>query len=103
MNDRSTRLAWALAAATALAVAAAAWLAAAGRADTWIAVVVLAFVVATAATGVVLASRLPGHTVGWLLQASALAYALGSVAVAYLEVATTGGGLPVSPVVVWGR
>ena len=101
MTDRSTRLAWALAAATALAVAAAAWLAAAGRADTWIAVVVLAFVVATAATGVVLASRLPGHTVGWLLQASALAYALGSVAVAYLEVATTGGGLPVSPVVVW--
>jgi len=84
------------------ALVAVVWLTGLAHADTGVVVVIVSFVLATATTGIVLVSRVPGHPVGWLLLGSAVAYALGSVVSSYIEAsATVSGGLPLSPLVVW--
>jgi len=88
---------------TLAALTASAWLAARGDVDTIVIMAVDGFVVANAATGLLLTTRRPRHPIGWLLLTSALAYAAGGLAIGYLEASVSSGprSLPVSPAVAW--
>ena len=66
------------------------------------AVVTVVFTLSTATTGALVARRRPRHPIGWLLLVSALGYAVGSVAVAYVELAVAPDQqMPVGPAAVW--
>ena len=112
VTRRRRPLAWALFAVVVVAMVGTAWLAAdaldvrqatgsAQPGDLAILLAVGLYVVTTGAAGALVASRLPRHPIGWLLLVSALGYTVGSFAVSYLEVAVSGGSLPVGPVMVY--
>ena len=66
------------------------------------AIATVAFVLATAIVGTLIALRRPGHRIGWLLRVAAFAFASGALIVGYVQVAyvTSPGSLPVGPVLV---
>ena len=85
---------WIAAGATAVALAAAIWLfASAGDEHRSALEGVLAGVVTFSSTGVgfVLATRRPGNSIGWILLANGLFFALGGVVAGYAEYAILGG------------
>ena len=94
MRSRRRLIPWVAAGATAIALAAALWLfAAAGDEHRSPLEGVVAAVVTLSSTGVgfVLATRRPGNSIGWILLANGLFFALGGVVAGYAEYAILGG------------
>lgn len=104
---RSTRWsAWAVLALILIEITGAVFLAAygvgAGVGSIPTAIATVAFVLATAIVGTLIALRRPGHRIGWLLRVAAFGFATGALIVGYVQVAyvTRPGSLPVGPVLV---
>ena len=87
---------------TGAALVTAMWLAAAAGTDVAIVGAVALFVLATGATGALVAARRPQHPIGWLLLAAALSYAIGAIAVTTVQAAVARGVPPPGgPLIVW--